>query len=294
MVKSVKVVVIGSGGRLGGAIARQFGLNHRVVAFDRKALDLSRPEIIEDRLLPIEFDLLINTAAITGVDYCEHHQREAYSVNAQGPGQMARICASKGARMVQVSTDYVYDGSEPGEKSETSPLNPLGAYAKSKLTGELAVQSEEPTALILRTAWIFGPDRPSFIDLILDRASEEEQVDAITDKYSSPTFSMDFASWLEPLVSACPSGAVFNCANSGGCSWQQYAQEALRLGEELGLELKAKRVMPLFLSDMEAFIAQRPIHSMLSTEKLSGVIQDKIRPWQAAVQDYLMTFYGKS
>ena len=290
----VKVVIIGSGGRLGGAIARHFGSNHRVVAFDRKGLDLSRPEIIDDRLLPIEFDLLINTAAITGVDYCEHHQKEAYSVNAGGAGQMARICASKGARMVQVSTDYVYDGTEPGEKSETSPLNPLGVYAKSKLAGELAVQAEEPTALILRTAWIFGPDRPSFIDLILDRAVEEERVDAIADKYASPTFSTDFAGWLEPLVSACPSGGVFNCANSGGCSWQQYAQEALRLGEELGLELNAKRVMPLLISEMEAFIAERPTYTILSTMKLSGVIQDGVRSWQAAVGDYLATFYAKS
>ncbi|MCB1099140.1 MAG: dTDP-4-dehydrorhamnose reductase [Verrucomicrobiae bacterium] len=294
MIVAVRVVVVGSGGRLGGAIARYFGENHRVVAFDRKALDLSRPEIIEDRLLPIDFDLLINTAANTGVDYCEHHEKEAYLVNAVGPGRMAEICTEKGARIAHVSTDYVYDGSEPGEKTETSALNPLGVYAKSKLAGEMAVQAAAPTALILRTAWVFGPDRPSFVDLILDRAIEEDQVDAIADKFASPTFSTDFARWLEPLVLACPEGGVFNLVNSGGCSWQEYAQEALRVAHKLGLELSAKRVIPLSITDMEAFIAERPVHTRLSTDKLAGVLQAEIRPWNAAVEDYISTFYGKS
>lgn len=294
MLPLVRVVVIGSGGRLGGAIVRHFRPRHRVVAFDRKGLDLSRPEIIDDRLLPIDFDLLINTAALTSVDYCEQHEKEAFLVNTEGPRRVAAICARKGARMVHVSTDYVYDGSEPGEKSESAALNPLGIYAKSKLEGELTVQAELPSAFILRTAWVFGPDRPSFVDLLLERAERESMVEAIADKFASPTYSNDFAGWLEPLIERCPGGGIFNTANSGGCSWQEYAQEAMQCARNLGFVLCATEVAAQALAEMEIFLAERPVHTTMSTEKLSAILHQPARSWRDAVQDYLETFYGKS
>jgi dTDP-4-dehydrorhamnose reductase len=290
----VRVVVVGSGGRLGGAIVRYFRSNHRVVAFDRKALDLSRPEIIDDRLLPIEFDLLINTAALTSVDYCEHHESEAFAANTDGPERLAAICASKGARIVHVSTDYVYDGSMPGEKDEMAALNPLGIYAKSKLEGERAVQATLPTAFILRTAWVFGPDRPSFVDFLLERATENDTVEAIADKFASPTYSNDFAGWLEPLIERCPEGGVFNASNRGGCSWQEFAQEALHCAIRLGIPLNATQVECQRLADMEVFAAERPIHTNMSTGKLAKSIGCSIRTWQEAIADYLKSFYGIS
>lgn len=292
MVCPVNVVIVGSGGRLGGAIARHFQSNHRVVAFDRKALDLSRPEIISDRLLPIEFDLLINTAALTGVDYCQRHPDEAFAVNAAGPELLARICAEKHARIVHVSTDYVYDGTLPGMKSENAALRPIGVYAKSKREGEVRVQAAAANALIMRTAWVFGPDRPSFVDVILNRAADEPVVDAICDKFSSPTYSHDFATWIEPLTLGCPDGGIFNASNAGNCSWLEYAREAIGIAQELGVELQATHVDLVHLADMEAFVAPRPIHTAMCVSKLAEAIGHPLRPWQDALRDYIQTYYA--
>lgn len=111
-------VFTGTGGRLGGALARRLRECHRVVAYDRRAMDLRDPDRIADHLTALEFDVLINCAAVTSLDYCENHPDEADAVNARAPALMAAHCAARGARMIHVSTDYVYDGSRPGLRTE--------------------------------------------------------------------------------------------------------------------------------------------------------------------------------
>ena len=122
--ESLRVIITGTGGRLGGALARRLRQHHRVVAYDRKAMDLSDPHRIADHLTALEFDVLINCAAVTSLDYCEKHPAEAAEVNARAPELMAGHCAGRGARMLHVSTDYVYDGSHPGLRREEETAQP--------------------------------------------------------------------------------------------------------------------------------------------------------------------------
>ena len=289
----MKIVIIGAGGRLGGALARYFRDRHEVVAFGRKALDLAWPEMIDDRLLPIEFDVVVNAAALTSVDACEARKEEAYEVNAAGPGRVADLCAHRESRMVLVSTDYVYEGSAKGRKTEESPTDPLGVYAKTKLAGEEEVLEASDRHLVLRTAWVFGPDRPSFVDSILKRAATTPEIAAIDDKFSSPIYSADFGPHLELLLERKASG-VINVCNDGACSWREFGAEALEIGRSLGLPSRASSLGAQKLADMSAFVAQRPVHTAMSVEKLARVTGQRPRSWEEALRDYLETFYVKA
>jgi dTDP-4-dehydrorhamnose reductase len=292
----MRTIVIGSGGRLGAAVSRHLRrCGHAVIAFDRKSLDLTRPEIISDRLEPLAFDACVVTAALTSLEYCEAHADEALAVNAAGPETVARICARRRARLIHVSTDYVYDGTRPGLRSENDPAVPLGHYASSKLEGERRIlEATAGRALIVRTSWVFGPDRPAFPDTIIERAQRTDAVEAIADKMSIPTFSLDFARHIETFLAderLSGAGGHLNLCNLGAASWHDYARTTLDIAAELGLALRCRHVTPVTLASMTGFTARRPIHTAMSVERFRALTGDTPRPWQDALQEYLATYY---
>lgn len=290
------VVVLGSGGRLGGALVRHLRQSgRRVVAFDHRALDLTRPEIIRDRLEPLQFDAVVNAAALTSLEACEEDPVQADAANARGPALVASLCAARGARLVHVSTDYVYDGARPGSRTEDDPVAPLGHYARSKLLGEqLVMENSGGRALIARTSWIFGPDRPAFPDSIIKRARREPRVQAVSDKFSTPTSSAEFAELIEPFLTGELAGAsgILNVCNSGAASWQEYAQAALQFAAEAGVPLRATAIEPIPLAEMPGFVAQRPRHTAMSVEKLARLLGRQPPPWQEALRRYITTYYS--
>src|SRR5215813_13926686 len=178
----MKIAIIGAKGRLGAALAREYERAFPVKAFARSQLDLGKVDQIRSTLSEIEFELLINCAALTNVDYCESHRDEAFRINAEGPRLLAEICRQKSAKMIHISTDYVFDGKQASPYIEEDPPAPLSAYAESKLAGEKEVLGISPRNLVVRLSWVFGPDKPSFIDQIIQRARENETVTAVADK----------------------------------------------------------------------------------------------------------------
>jgi dTDP-4-dehydrorhamnose reductase len=285
----LKVVVVGSGGRLGGALVRILGAKHEVVGLNRQDLDLTNVKQIQNMVGALDFDLLLTPGALTKVDYCEENVDEAMAVNAVAPGVMAEIAFSKGARMIHFGTDYVFDGSDPEPRKESDPINPLSVYGRSKAEGESAVLAVSGDFVVARVSWVFGPDRPSFLDSILDRAMEFDQVSAIADKYSSPTFSDDLAEIVELLINRPWSGGLLNMCNSGSCSWQEYAQVGIDAAAECGMPLRARKVDAISLEDM-GFQAARPKYTSMSVERLAGICGQAPRPWQEAVRDYVKRF----
>lgn len=284
-------MVVGSGGRLGGALVRALSRSHEVMAFDRRGLDLENRELIDDRLWPIRFDLLVNSAALTSVDYCEEHEGEAYRVNAEAPGQMARICSEKGGRMIQLSTDYVYNGREPGLRTEEDPPDPENIYGRSKLEGELRVMAASPCNVVLRTSWVFGQDRPSFIDQIIDRSRGEEGVVAISDKVSVPTYSLDFSEALASQLEHPEFRGVFNLCNSGQCSWREFGQVGLDMVSEMGRRLRTRQLGRQKLAEMTMFKGVRPRHTAMDPSKFSRLVGRSMRAWDDALRAYLAEFY---
>ena len=188
----LKIVVLGAGGRLGAALAREYASQYDVTGFTHAELDLARPEVLRSTLEPLAFDVLINAAALTNVDYCEDHRDEAMRLNAQAPELLAEICRERNRRFIHVSTDYVFDGKKREPYTEEDPAHAISVYGESKREGELRVLEANGRALVIRVSWVFGPDRPSFVDAILKKARTEDQVVAVADKFSTPTYTRGY------------------------------------------------------------------------------------------------------
>ena len=272
---------------MGAALAREYGRDFDVVGFPRTALELQSAQAIREKLEPLQFDVLINSAALTNVDYCETHADEAMRVNAHAVRDFAEICEAKNARMIHFSTDYVFDGNKGTPYLETDPALPVSVYGQSKLAGEEALRGVSEKHLAVRVSWVFGPDRPSFVDGIIKRAMAEERVEAIGDKFAVPTFTLDIAEYLRPMLLDLPEGGVLHLCNAGQCTWQQYGRFALECASEAGIALKTREVEPLKMAELLAFIAKRPAYSVMSTGKLEGLLGYPPRSWQDAVRAYV-------
>jgi dTDP-4-dehydrorhamnose reductase len=287
-----KIVIIGCGGRLGAALMREYHDKFDVTGFNHLQLDLESLDEIRKKLCVIDFDVLINAAAFTNVDLCERERDQALRINAEAPCVVAEICQDKNARLVHFSTDYVFEGEKREPYTESDPANPISVYGESKRAGEKFVLQTGDRHLIVRVSWVFGPDRPSFIDGIIKRARESNYVDAIADKFSTPTYTRDIAQVLPQFFELNVEGGILHFANSGECSWQEYAQWALDCCASEGIALKAKTVGALKVADMKDWIARRPVYSVLSTAKYSRLTGDSPRAWRDAVADYIMHMYA--
>jgi dTDP-4-dehydrorhamnose reductase len=283
-----RVVITGAGGRLGAALVREWKTgNEDVLGISRAEMDLASARQIQDVLEPLDFGVLVNCAAQTNVDRCETHPEEAMRVNALAAREIAEICARKRARCIHISTDYVFDGTKTTPYTEEDSAEPISRYGESKLAGEIGVLDVSDRHLVARVSWVFGPDRPSFLDQVLYKARTEDKVAAVADKIAVPTYTRDAARLLRPFLFENPISGVLHLCNDGDCSWQEYAQHALDCAMEAGETLKTEIVEPLRLEDMKSFIAKRPLYSVLSTDKLANLIGRKPRSWRGAVREYV-------
>src|SRR4029077_1382649 len=256
------------------------------------------------------FDVLINCAAFTNVDLCETEREQAFQINAEAPRVLAEICREKKAKLIHFSTDYVFDGEKREPYTEDDVAKPISFYGGGKREGEKLVLQTQDRHLVVRVSWVFGPDRPSFIDGVIKRARENEQVEAIADKFSTPTYTLDIAQMLLKVVAVVADrgqseakresrsagvsdlgySGILHFANAGECTWQEYAQFSLDCCRSLGIPLKTKTVGALKLSDMKNWIARRPVYSVLSTTKYIAITGSTPRGWRDAVGDYVREF----
>lgn len=311
--KRKRIVVVGAGGRLGAALVREYADEFDVVGFNHAQLDLGRPDELRSKLGDLDFDTLINTAAQTNVDRCETEKEEAFALNAEAPRVLAEICRARNTRFIHISTDYVFDGEKREPYTEQDEAIPVSVYGESKREGERRALEANDRALIVRVSWVFGPDRPSFIDAILKKARTEE-VSAVADKWATPTYTLDLAQLLKPFLwsrrALAPEGqteatssqtgpgagrlqteslhsGILHLANDGECSWQEYAQWALDCCHAKGLDMKATRVGAACLADMKNFVAKRPVYSVLATTGYQQATGGKPRSWRDAVAEYV-------
>src|SRR5437762_11272867 len=288
----MKIAVIGANGRLGAALAREYARDFEVTSFARRQLDLGQLDRVRSALAGTKFELLINCAALTNVDYCESYREEAFLVNAEGPGLLAEIANEKSAKLVHFSTDYVFDGKKSDPYAEEDKAVPLSVYGESKLEGARRVLEVSSQHLVVRLSWLFGPDKPSFIDQIIQRARENDVVTAVADKFSKPTYTSDVSSWLRLAIDKSANG-ILHLANNGGCSWQEWAQYAIDVCRSLGIPLKAERIGTVSLADMKNFVARRPVHTVLSSAKFTALTGVQPRHWREAVAAYISAHVSK-
>jgi dTDP-4-dehydrorhamnose reductase len=289
----MKIVILGTGGRLGAALLREYREKYDTSGLNHAQLDLASLDDVRGKLGAMNFEVLINAAAFTNVDACGTERDRAFLINGEAPGVLAEICNAKDAKLIHFSTDYVFDGEKRAPYTEEDQANPISFYGESKLAGEKNVVAAENRHLVVRVSWVFGPDRPSFIDAMIKRAQQDEKIDAIADKFSTPTYTHDIARILPQFFDRGVEGGILHFANAGKCSWQEYAQWALDCCLDAGIPLKARTVGPLKLSQMKNWVARRPVYSVLSTAKFTELTGTPPRAWREAVADYITRFYSK-
>jgi dTDP-4-dehydrorhamnose reductase len=286
-----RIAVLGKNGRLGAAICRVLKADYTIIPLGRSELDLEQP--LADQLKSLPFDLLINSAAATNVDWCENNPRLAHRINGTAVAELAAIAAERGVRMIHISTDYVFDGKSKRPYLESDPATPISVYGWAKKAGESALIDVSLNHLAIRVSWIFGPDKPSFVDALLNQAIQHSDAEAIVDKFSTPTYSLDFVEWLRPILFDKPIGGLLHLCNAGECSWHQYAQCAIDVAAGQGIELMTRQIRPIYLSSMKNFVAERPIYSVMNTTRFTSEIGLQPRPWQEAIGDFVRRKFGR-
>jgi dTDP-4-dehydrorhamnose reductase len=283
-----RIVVLGSGGRLGAALVREWRVaGEDVTGLTRADLDLGDDERLRATLSPLGFDVLVNCAALTNVDLGGTEPELAHRINAHAVKTLAQIATAGGGRVIHISTDYVFDGAKQTPYVEEDAAEPISVYGASKRAGEIALLEVSDNHLVVRVSWVFGPDRPSFIDGILKRAIEHDHAEAIADKVAVPTYTLDAARLLRPFLADIPAGGLLHLCNGGACTWQEYGQHAIDCAVAAGVPMKARTVAPLRMADLKAFIARRPIYTAMSTQKLTRLSGGQPRDWRMAVEEYV-------
>lgn len=222
--------------------------------------------------------LVCNAVGYTAVDQAEDEPEAAYALNRDLPTLLGRTCAERGLRLLHFSTDFVFDGRKSGAYLPGDPTAPLSVYGASKLAGEEALRGV-PGALIVRTAWLFGPGKTNFVAKILDLAGSRESLTVVHDQEGSPTYTPDLAAGAVALAAAGAEG-VFHVANAGQATWCELAAEAVQLA---GLPC---RIRPIPSAAWPAK-AVRPAHSLLDTTDFTRVTGISPRPWVQALRDYV-------
>jgi len=273
----MKLLVTGAAGMLGReVVAAAERLGHEVAAWDLPECDLTDAGATLAAIRRLEPRAVVNCAAYTNVDAAEADEATATLVNGDAAGNVARACAAAGARLVHVSTDYVFDGSKREPWIESDATSPLGAYGRSKLHGEDLVRAELPDHAIVRTAWLFGPHGPNFVSTMLRLAAERDEVQVVTDQVGSPTFAGHLAPALVDMAERTDTG-IFHGAGSGSCSWYELTLEAY---DAAGV---ACRVLPT-TAEQFARPAPRPAYSVLGSEREHPIT---LPPWQEGVRAHL-------
>jgi dTDP-4-dehydrorhamnose reductase len=270
-----RALVTGGGGQVGRASARVLAeRGHEVLACDRAALDVTDAAAVEHAISTFAPDVVVHCAAWTDVDGAESDEAGALRLNAEATGHVAASARRAGARLVAISTDYVFDGANPAGYVESDPTGPLSAYGRTKLAGEEAARAAHPDGTyVVRSAWIYDEAGSNFLRTMLRLAAERGAVAVVTDQVGSPTYAGHLASALADLVDRCPPG-TYHLAGGGATSWHGFAAAIF---EDAGVACELSETT----SDAFPRPARRPACSILRSEHPAAPV---LPPWREGLR----------
>ncbi|MFE5320245.1 dTDP-4-dehydrorhamnose reductase [Paenibacillus sp. NPDC056579] len=282
----MKVLITGAGGQLGHDLIRVLSGSHQLFAHTRADLNIADEQAVYAAIRKAQPDIIINAAAHTNVDLAERQANDAYLINSIGTNHVARAAAEAGAKLVHISTDYVFDGSKRTPYTESDRPNPINIYGNSKLHAEKFVELACERYFILRTSWLYGRTGSNFVTKVASLARQKEEISVVHDQFGSPTYTLDLARFIEQLMQTDHYG-LYHASNRGYCSRFEFAQEILRT-----LQLEHVRLVPV---SSDAFVtpAERPAYSVFDDEAIRRNRLPRLRPWKEALVDFLLNDYNK-
>ncbi|MPM30610.1 dTDP-4-dehydrorhamnose reductase [bioreactor metagenome] len=274
----MNILVTGGNGQLGREIKKQLGKAHQLIMTDVQDMNITDCAQVKEMFSRVKPDAVINCAAYTNVDGAETDFDGAYKVNVVGPQNLAAQCLETGARMVYVSTDYVFDGAGAKRYREYDCTNPQSVYGKTKLLGEEITRQILGRHYIVRTAWLYG-DGNNFVRTMLKLAETNDTLKVVNDQIGTPTSTVDLAKVIAELLNTDAYG-TYHATCQGHCSWYEFACEIFRLTG------KTVQVLPVTTDEFPR-PAKRPAYSVLDNYLLRMTGRDTMRNWQEALREYI-------
>ena len=280
----MKVLITGAHGLVGSHLMDQLGYSHEVLALGRTELDITNAEQVFAFVEKEQPDLVIN-CAVLGVDECESDHEKAQAINVHGSSNLAQAAAEIGAEIIHFSTNYVFDGErETGYYTTDDEPKPINVYGQTKLEGERAVQTACERSFIIRTSWVFGKGKSSFLSSVADSLKAGRNVSAITDRWASTTFVSDLVERVEEIINR-KRYDVYHVVNSGICSYYEYVLETAKI---LGAPDSPEKelIEPIMASDAKR-LAPRPRYSPMCCKISEEISLAPMRDWQTALRSNL-------
>lgn len=281
----MKILVTGVSGQLGYDVERELerrGIEH--LGMSSKELDITDREAVERLIETYRPDAVIHCAAYTKVDLAEDEPERCWAVNTDGTRNVAAACRKTGAKLLYISTDYVFPGTGERSYETDDPTGPVNTYGRSKLAGELAVQSLLEKYFIVRISWVFGKNGNNFVKTMLRLAETRAELSVVCDQIGSPTYTADLAPLLCDMVQTERYG-VYHATNEGTCAWSEFAEAIFALAD------KRVAVHPIPTSAYPTKAA-RPLNSRLSKERLHSNGFQALPEWKDALARYLKEITG--
>ncbi|GAB6168170.1 dTDP-4-dehydrorhamnose reductase [Clostridium carnis] len=288
----MKILITGSKGQLGNELQdiikkgrSEIGevsdtiKSSEVVALDIEDLDITNFEMVMDVLNNVNPDVIINCAAATNVDGCESNRDLAFKINAIGPRNLAIVCEKIGAKLVQVSTDYVFSGVGEVPLTEYDLTAPYSVYGKTKLKGEEFVREFSSKYYIVRTAWLYGYIGKNFVYTMRSLGEQKESLNVVNDQRGNPTHANDLAYHILKLIETEEYG-IYHCTGKGECTWYDFAKLIMELSER-------KCIVNPCTSEEFKTPAKRPEYSSLDNMMLRCTVGDEMRDWKEALKSFI-------
>ncbi len=280
----MKVAVFGSEGQLGHDVCGALS-EHTIITVPHERADVTDDEAVYRIVDGIRADWVINCAAMTDVERCESDPIPAFQVNAVGARNIARACDASEARLVQISTDYVFDGTKETPYVESDPPNPLNVYGMSKLAGEYFARNECKESYVLRTSGLYGVHEcrgkgTNFVETMLRLARDCSSLRVVGDELLTPTYTVDLAEQIRVILEMSPAPAVYHATNRGSCSWFDFAQEIFHI-EDVSIEIEN------ITGEEWGSVARRPHRSTLENAELERAGLNTLPDWRDALARYL-------
>ena len=293
------ILITGATGQLGRALvaearARQLD----VLAVSRPEFDLAAPATIDACFAQAKPDLVINAAAYTAVDAAETDREAAQAGNHTGPEHLARLCAAHNVPLIQISTDYVFDGTKGAPYVETDPTHPTGVYGLTKRDGENAVRATGAKAIILRTAWVYAPYGKNFLRTMLNAAQRTPVLRVVADQHGTPTAAPDLTAVILDIAEKIRASGwqeefagIFHATNDGATTWHGFACAIFEEAKAFGHPVP--RIDPITTADWPT-PAKRPADSRLDCTKLRRVFGCALPPWRESLKTALATYHSSN